>query len=87
MADLTKIVGAVIAIAVSVIAWKGHICKPSGGLSNCDDPCSHHCGLYRRIRSSGRVCRPSWGNYRPEYRGSPHGCSQAHQRQVLNAAP
>ena len=86
MADLTKIVGAVIAIAVSVIVWKGHSCTPSDGLSHRDNPRAYHRGLHRIRWSAGRIRRAPRRDHCAEYRCSPHGCRQAHQYKVLIAA-
>lgn len=86
MADLSKIVGAVIAIAVSVIVWKGHTCTPSDGLSHRDNPRAYHRGLHRNRWSTRGVFWPAWCDHRAEHRWSSHGGRQAHQYEVLIAA-
>lgn len=86
MADLSKIVGAVIAIAVSVIVWKGHSCTPSDGLSHRDNPRAYYRGLHRIRWSARRLCGAPRRHHCIVHRGRSHGGRQAHQYEVLKRA-
>ena len=80
MADMTKIVGAVIAIAV-----RDSVRDVQIGDRDCDrnHPRSYYRGVHRIRWSSRRVLRTSRSGHRHGHCWSPDGRCKAHQLQVL----
>lgn len=80
MADLMRIVGATIAIAVRDTERDVQI-----GKCDCDrnHSRSDNCRLHRNRWSSRRVLRNPGSRYHHDDRWSPHGGGQAHQLQIL----
>lgn len=86
MADMTKIIGATIAIAVSVI---GHRASPLADLCGCNSSCTYDRGVHRRRWGTRRVQLTSRGYRHPDCCRGHDGCGKAHFQQELisGAAP
>lgn len=84
MADMGKIVGAVIAIAVSVIVSMGHVETPFDGFSDCKRIGSYDYRRYNRHRCDSRgVLWTPGSSHRDVHCWRSHDRSQAHQLQSL----
>lgn len=84
---MTKIIGATIAIAVSVI---GHGASPQADLCGCNSSCTYDRRVHSRGCSSRGLRVPARCHCHPDRRRGNDGCCEAHfqQEQLIgNTAP
>ena len=83
MANMATIVGAVIGITVSVIAWAGSSEMQLGDLCDRDHSRTYDCRVHRIRSGTRRLFCNTWRSHHTDNCRCPHGSSQADFKQSL----